>query len=83
MGLFGLQAVPTGACVHFIDEVPIEEDLEALIEMPASTVDLLFNFLKQNGGTLSKRAREREFSALKEKEIEYISSIYADIFSKS
>lgn len=57
--------------------------VEALIEMPASMVDLLFNFLKQNGGKLSKRAREREFSALKEKEIEYIASVYANIFSKN
>ena len=32
MGSFGLQSVPTGACVQFIDEAPIEEDLEALIE---------------------------------------------------
>ncbi len=54
--------------------------IEALIEMPASTVDLLFNFLKQNGGTLSKRAREREFSALEEKEIKYIEVTFSDIF---
>ncbi|MBU0801522.1 MAG: Fic family protein, partial [Alphaproteobacteria bacterium] len=53
--------------------------IEALIEMPASTVDLLFNFLKQNGGKLSQRAREKEFSALTEKEIEYIEATYAEI----
>lgn len=55
--------------------------IEALIEMPASTVDLLFNFLKQNGGTLSKRAMEKEFSALKEKEIKDIEAIYSNIFA--
>lgn len=55
--------------------------IEALIEMPATTVDLLFNFLKQNNGTLSKRAKEKEFSALNEKEIEYVEATYADIFA--
>ena len=57
--------------------------IEALIEMPSSTVDLLFNFLKQNEGRLSKRAREREFAVLEEKEIEYIESAYAEVFSES
>lgn len=55
--------------------------VETLIEMPASTVDLLFNFLKQNDGTLSKRAREKEFAALKESEVEYIEAAYSEIFS--
>ncbi|GAA4446746.1 Fic family protein [Ravibacter arvi] len=55
--------------------------IEALIEMPASTVDLLFNFLKQNEGVLSKRAREKEFAALKESEVEYIEATYSEIFS--
>jgi hypothetical protein len=32
MGSFGIQSVPSGACVHFIDIPPIEEDLEALRE---------------------------------------------------
>jgi hypothetical protein len=32
MGSFGLQSVPTGACVQFIDEPPIEEDLQTLVE---------------------------------------------------
>jgi len=49
--------------------------------MPASTIDMLFNFLKQNDGKLSKRAREKEFAALEEKEIEYIEATYAEIFN--
>jgi hypothetical protein len=32
MGSFGLQSVPTGACVQFIDEAPSREDLEPLVE---------------------------------------------------
>ena len=54
--------------------------VDALIEMPASTVDLLFNFFKQNNGTLSKRAKEKEFAAVEEQEIEYIEKTYAEVF---
>jgi len=43
--------------------------VEALLEMPASTIDLLFNFLKQNNGTLSNRARQREFEVLGDEQI--------------
>lgn len=35
---------------------------------------MLVRFLEQNGGTLSKRAREKEFSELKEDEVEKIES---------
>lgn len=56
-------------------------EIEGIIEMPASTIDLLFNFLKQNSGILSKRATEKEFSALSKGEVESIEKIYADIFS--
>lgn len=54
--------------------------IEAFIEMPDSTIDLLFNFLKQNEGRLSKRALTKEFSALEEKEIIHIENSYAEIF---
>lgn len=54
--------------------------VEALVEMPASTVDLLFSFLKQNDGRLSKRAREQEFSALSDKESAAVEELYQDIF---
>jgi hypothetical protein len=33
--------------------------VEDVVDMPDSTVDLLFRFLRQNDGTLSRRARER------------------------
>lgn len=55
--------------------------IESLIEMPASTIDLLFHFLKQNEGRLSKRAREKEFSALNARETEQIEKIYAEVFA--
>lgn len=53
---------------------------EALVEMPASTVDLLFSFLKQNGGKLSRRAREKEFAALTDEEAQAFEALYQDIF---
>lgn len=55
--------------------------VEALIEMPASTIDLLFNFLKQNGGKLSQRAREKEFEMLTDEEAQAVEEIYGAGFS--
>lgn len=49
-------------------------------EMPDKTVALLVRFLDQNNGTLSKRAREKEFSALTEVEINQIENRYKEIF---
>ncbi len=49
-------------------------------EMPDSLVALLVTFLDQNNGVLSKRAREKEFSALSEKEVKSIEKLYIDIF---
>jgi hypothetical protein len=49
--------------------------------MPDSTVDLLFRFLRRNDGTLSRRAREREFAGLTKDEVARIESIYAEAFS--
>ncbi len=51
-----------------------------IVDMPGRTVELLFSFLHQNQGTLSKRARGREFAKLTEKEVERIEAIYADLF---
>lgn len=55
--------------------------VETLVEMPASTVDLLFNFLKQNGGLFSRRARENEFAELTDDETAQIESIYQEVFA--
>lgn len=54
--------------------------VEAMIEMPASTVDLLFSFLKQNGGLLSKRARDKEFAPLSQDEVGQVEAIYQELF---
>lgn len=55
--------------------------IEAMIDMPERTIDLLFRFLRQNAGRLSNRAREREFSALAEDEVNQIETIFGETFS--
>jgi len=50
--------------------------VQEIVDMPSATVDLLFRFLQQNGGTLSQRAREREFAALKNDEVGRVEAIY-------
>lgn len=55
-------------------------NVEAMVEMPASTVDLLFSYLKQNDGTLSKRAREKEFAALSDAEASAFEALCREIF---
>lgn len=54
--------------------------IEAYIDMPERTVALLFRFLQQNDGKLSKRAREKEFSALTDEEATHIESLYQTVF---
>ncbi|HKI90248.1 MAG TPA: Fic family protein [Draconibacterium sp.] len=51
-------------------------------EMPDKMVALLVRFLEQENGTLSKRAREKEFSALTDTEINQIESKYNEIFKQ-
>jgi hypothetical protein len=54
--------------------------IEALADMPERTVDLLFRFLHQNGGTLSGRARAQEFAALTDGEAAAAEAAYREIF---
>ncbi|MFC1543661.1 Fic family protein [Gemmatimonadota bacterium] len=56
------------------------QEIEAIIEMPERLIDLLFRFLDQNGGHLSKRAREREFSELTDQEASQIEATYREVF---
>ncbi len=53
---------------------------ERIVEMPAQTIDLLFRFLRQNGGKLSQRAREREFAKLTDSEAKAIEEAYDEAF---
>jgi Fic family protein len=55
--------------------------VQEYIDMPERTLDLLFRFLQQNGGEFSKRARDKEFSALTDKEVADIESFYQEAFN--
>jgi len=54
--------------------------LDDEFEMPDKTVALLVRFLQQNNGNLSKRAREKEFAALTDTEVNSIEEKYNEIF---
>jgi hypothetical protein len=49
--------------------------------MPNRTMDLLHRFLCQNKGTLSKRARTKEFAPLRNEEVSAIEAAYAKAFA--
>ena len=51
-----------------------------IVDMPDRMIDLLFRFLRQNEGHLSKRAREREFEALTDAEVGRIERMYQEAF---
>ncbi len=53
--------------------------VSAIADMPDRLLDLLFRFLRQNGGVLSKRAREKEFAALTDTETKQVETIFAEI----
>jgi hypothetical protein len=51
-----------------------------MVEMPDRLAQNLIMFIRQNGGTLSKRRREREFSALTDDEVQRLENIIQDVF---
>ena len=54
--------------------------LQAIADMPGRTSNLLFRFLRQNSGCLSRRARDGEFKELTDEETERLEHLYAEIF---
>ena len=56
--------------------------LDLMLDLPDRLSDLLFRFLQQNGGKLSRRARENEFAALTDQEVERIEAAYREAFGK-
>jgi hypothetical protein len=54
--------------------------IEEIADMPDLKSDLLFQFLRQNGGRLSKRAREHEFAQLTDAEVATAEQAYAEAF---
>ncbi|MCX6156922.1 MAG: Fic family protein [Ignavibacteriae bacterium] len=80
-------------CVKYTVEKVIPEEVEYLqnfdkmknrlnekYQMPDKLIALLIRFLEQNKGTLSNRAKEKEFEILTEKEVREIEDIYKEIF---
>ncbi len=57
--------------------------VRSFVDMPEQLTDLLFSFLTQNDGKLSKRARSRKFARLTEKEIQKIEALFADATDRS
>lgn len=60
-----------------------EREVLRLVDMPHDTIELLFRFLEQHGGTLSNRARNKEFSAFTPEEAAHVESLYAAIMAET
>jgi hypothetical protein len=56
--------------------------VEAMFDMPERTLSALFAILRQNGGRLSKRAREKEFAELTFGEVAQIEELYGTHFAE-
>jgi hypothetical protein len=54
--------------------------IEDMVDMPNQTIDLLFRFIHQNDGRLSKRARQNEFSLLTDEEVSAVEAAYQESF---
>lgn len=55
--------------------------MEETYEMPDKTISLLLRFLQQHNGSLSKRAREKEFEQLTDEEATHIEQTFKNIFA--
>ena len=58
-------------------------ELNLVVDMPERLSDLLFRFLRRNGGSLSRRGREKEFAALTDDEAARIETIYREVFAEA
>ena len=67
--------------IHYLQKYDeFKSYLENDFDMPDSLISMLVRFLEQNNGILSKRAKEKEFSALTDVEIQEIELNYKNIF---
>jgi len=57
--------------------------VENMLDMPEHMLNNLFGFLRQNGGRLSKRARENEFARLTHDEVSKIEELYRSSFGEN
>ena len=51
-----------------------------IVDMPERLSNLLFRFLRQNGGQLSRRGRTREFAPLTDEEVVRVEALYQEVF---
>ncbi len=58
------------------------DQIQTIADMPDTTIDLLFRFLKQNGGKLSKRGREGEFAKMTDSEVLAAEDAYTAAFEE-
>jgi Fic family protein len=56
-----------------------KQRVEAFVEMPDATFDLMMGFLRQNKGRFSQRARTKEFAKLTDEEVSSIEGVYRDL----
>ena len=59
-----------------------KEHISEFLEMPFSMIDLLFKFLNQSQGHLSRRALDKEFQALTNDEAQRIEEIYKEVMMR-
>lgn len=65
---------------YLINYDEFKQYLDNEFEMPDKMVSLMVRFLEQNNGKISKRAREKEFAALSNDEIQKIENQYKESF---
>ncbi len=59
----------------------IKDFIQERFDMPDRIIELLITFLHQGKGKLSRRARDKEFSALRDDEAVLLETSYAEIFT--
>ena len=58
-------------------------EVKEIVEMPDREIERLRGFLDQGSGSLSKRAREKEFGALTDEEVIRVETLYQQLFGGS
>jgi len=58
------------------------ERVQKVADMPANTIELLHRFLEQGEGSLSIRARTKEFKDLTDEEVSFVENLYEECFGE-
>ena len=58
------------------------ERVQEIADMPTHTIELLYHFLHQGEGSLSKRAKSKEFKDLTVEEVDYVENLYEECFGE-